>query len=56
MTSLQQTASLTLNSNGKRYRYYSIPAVAGLPGLAGFAWLPCALQVLVEGMLRHGAT
>jgi aconitate hydratase len=55
MTSLQAAASGTLESGGKRYRYYSIPGVARVPGLGGLSRLPRSLQVLVEGMLRHAA-
>jgi hypothetical protein len=45
MTSLEQAANNTFEIDGERYRYYSIPAVARLPGLAGLARLPRTLHV-----------
>ncbi len=44
----------TLSVEDATYRYYSLPAAAEDPALAGLARLPFSLRVLAENLLRHG--
>jgi aconitate hydratase len=48
--------ALTLAVDGTRYSYFSLPAAARQPALAGLAHLPFSLRVLAENLLRHAAT
>jgi aconitate hydratase len=53
MTSLDSfKCRKTLNVNGKKYVYYSLPA-AEKNGLTGISQLPFAMKVLLENLLRH---
>jgi len=42
-----------LELEGGSCRYYSLPAAAGHPALAGLARLPFSLRVIAENLLRH---
>jgi aconitate hydratase len=53
MTNPQSGAVRELVAGGASFRYYSLPAAAAAPALAGLARLPYSLRILAENLLRH---
>jgi len=55
MTDSASGCARELTAHGRAYRYFSLPAAARDPALAGLAQLPFSLRVLAENLLRHHA-
>ena len=53
MIDLNSAAARDLAADGASYRYFSLPAAAAEPRLAGLTQLPISLRMLAENLLRH---